>query len=99
MAIKTIIFTLWEKLPWPLKWFFGLIVVPNYTIALIVFFTWYQPWHYDTIKAVIHGYEVQRDKEMQALIREQNLKFKNLEDDIAEIKLIQRDIYNVLIKP
>lgn len=72
-SIKEVAVWLWTKCPWFIKWPFVVIVGPNLTVNTIIFFTLMVPWVKTTLHAEIVPLREARDRQIEAIVREQSL--------------------------
>jgi hypothetical protein len=100
MAIlgKEVIGTIWSKTPTVVKWYFGVVVIPNLIVFGAIFYIWGVPWHYNTIHATILTYEEKRDLQTIHLIEKQQIQNDITNATLQRIERQQETVVQAMIR-
>jgi hypothetical protein len=71
---KEICFFVWDRTPAWIKWPFILIVGPNLTVCVILFFAFIVPWQREAIRAYVEPRAVRRDAEIRHIVDAQKIR-------------------------
>lgn len=91
------IFELWGNIPSWIKWPFIIIIGPNLTVMVIIFFFWIVPWYNKSMHATIMSYEEKRDIQMQAIVTDQKLQYEYVQGSLQRIEQHQAIMYSALL--
>lgn len=65
---------IWLHTPAWIKWPIILIVGPNLTVCVIVFFVFVVPWQEEAVRAYVEPREVRRDLEIKNILESQKIR-------------------------